>query len=73
MIQGEYTNALDDKASNYAAMDDDSSISNDVISSLLDCYSEENLCSGFFGQQETAGMDNTMMRWENLGSPIESF
>ena len=72
LMQGQYTNALD-RTSNYAAMENDSSISNEEVPPLLDCYSEDNLFSDFFKQQQTTGMDSTMMRWENLGSPIESF
>ena len=67
-IQGQYTNPLEN-TSNCATIDNNSSISNDVVPPFLGSCRQENMFSDFFKQQQTTGMDSTI-RWENLDSPI---
>ena len=77
LMQGQYTNSLEN-TSNCATIDNNSSISNGVVSPrgvyspvspLLGSCRQENMFSEFFKQQQTTGMDSTI-RWENLDSPI---
>ena len=67
-IQGQYTDPLEN-ASNCATIDNNSSISNDVVPPFLGSCRQENMFSGFFKQQQTTGMDNTIC-WGNLDAPI---